>query len=182
MTIIDRLFAARALRSRIAERRERMYKIAFAWCGERHLADDLVQEAMTRAMAKSRQLKDPSRLDSWLFRIVQTTWIDRCRAASRRKVTNDTEAIEMVAYDARIAEGTEARRDLAIVKAQTAKLPEKQRLALSLVAIEGMSYQEAADIMKVPIGTVMSSLSRARKKLAAALEAGVESRSAGRPV
>ncbi len=74
-------------------------------------------------------------------------------------------------HDARIHEHAEARADLAIVRAAVARLPEDQRAVLALVAIDGRSYQEAAEILEVPIGTVMSRLSRARRRLLDAVEA-----------
>ena len=73
--------------------------------------------------------------------------------------------------DARIHEQAEARADLAIVRAAVARLPEEQRVVLALVAIDGRTYQEAAETLGVPIGTIMSRLSRARRKLVDALEA-----------
>lgn len=159
----------------------RLRRFAYALSGSRDEADDLVQAACERALSRLHQYTPGTRLDSWMFRIVQTTWIDVVRANKRRNVVNDTEAIEMIAIDSRIAEGEEARRDLEIVQAETARLPEEQRLVLSLVAVEGLSYQEAADLLQVPIGTIMSRLSRARKKLAAAIERGGSSEPMARP-
>ncbi len=160
----------------------RLRRFAYSLCGSLDDADDLVQAACERALARLHQYTPGSRLDSWMFRIVQTTWIDLLRANKRRNVVNDPEAIEMIAVDTRIAEGAEARRDLEIVQAETERLPEEQRLVLSLVAVEGLSYQEAADLLEVPIGTIMSRLSRARKKLAAAIERGSSAEPIARPV
>jgi len=167
MTVIDRLFAARALKSRIAEHRERMYKIAFAWCGERHLADDLAQEAMIRAMDKSRQLKDPSRLDSWLYTILNNCWREHLRAR-RPQADLDDQDLECTCCPERI----NASRELAEgIFALMALLPEGQRQVLALVSLEEFSYREVAETLDIPIGTVMSRLSRARRFLADRLAA-----------
>lgn len=71
--------------------------------------------------------------------------------------------------DARIEEQAAARSELALVRAEIQKLPEDQRVVLSLVSIDGVSYAEAAEILEIPIGTVMSRLARARRKLTAAI-------------
>ena len=167
MHIIDRLCAARALKERIATRRVRLYKVAYAWCGEPHLADDLVQEAMARAMDKYLQLRDPSRLDSWLYSILNNCWREHLRG--RRPETElDDQAHESTHCPERInlsSELTERVFEL------MSRLPEGQRQVLSLVALEELSYREVAEALDIPIGTVMSRLSRARQFLADRLSA-----------
>jgi RNA polymerase sigma-70 factor, ECF subfamily len=105
-----------------------------------------------------------------MFKIIQTTWLDRLRQLRRRPTVSDPLAMEAIEYDARIPEQTEARSDLAIIRARIATLPEDQRVVLSLIVVEGLSYQEAADTLSLPIGTIMSRLFRARKRLVEALE------------
>jgi RNA polymerase sigma-70 factor (ECF subfamily) len=83
---------------------------------------------------------------------------------------NDPEMMAALPFDARIHEQTEARAALDIVRAEIALLPEDQRLVLALVTVDGMSYKDAAEVLEVPIGTIMSRLSRARKRLGEALE------------
>lgn len=150
----------------------RLRRFAYSICGSRADADELVQEACERALSRVEQFVPGTRLDSWMFRIIQNVWIDGIRARARRGADNDLEALAAVPHDARIAEQTEARTDLAIVRREVARLPNEQRLVLSLVVVDGMSYQEAASILGIPIGTVMSRLARARKRLAAAIDAG----------
>ncbi|MBU2583576.1 MAG: RNA polymerase sigma factor [Alphaproteobacteria bacterium] len=150
----------------------RMRRFAYTLTGSIEEADDVVQSACERALSRLHQFKPGSRLDSWMFRIVQNISIDRMRKKKRRNEVNDPEAFEAVEYDARIHEGTEARLELALVRAEISRLPEEQQMVLALVTVDGMSYQEAAETLDVPIGTVMSRLARARKKLAAALENG----------
>ena len=148
----------------------RLRRFAYAQTGSREAADDLVQAACERALDRLDQFAPGTRLDSWMFRIMQTIWIDRMRYASRRPRAS-AEVMDTLPFDARIHEQAVARAELAIVRAEVAKLPEEQRIALALVAIDGRSYQEAADTLGVPIGTIMSRLSRARRKLVEALEA-----------
>jgi RNA polymerase sigma-70 factor (ECF subfamily) len=167
MLIIDRLCAARALKARIAERRGRLYKVAYAWCGEPHLADDLVQEAMTRAMDKYVQLRDPSRLDSWLYSILNNCWREHLRGR-RSDAELDDQAHACTCCPERInLSGELAER----VSDLMARLPDGQRQVLSLVALEELSYREVAEALDIPIGTVMSRLSRARQFLADRLNA-----------
>jgi RNA polymerase sigma-70 factor (ECF subfamily) len=147
----------------------RLRRFAFARTGSREAADDLVQAACERALARFDQFTPGTRLDSWMFRIIETTWIDRKRYAARRPEAGAT-VIELMPFDARIHEQVEARADLAIVRAEVARLPEEQRAVLALVAIDGQSYQQAAETLGVPIGTIMSRLSRARRRLVDALE------------
>lgn len=148
----------------------RLRRFGYSLTGSMDEADDLVQGACERALLRLDQYERGSRLDSWMFRIMQTTWIDRIRTTRRRGTVNDPEMMAAVPFDARIHEQTEARAALDIVRAEIALLPEDQRLVLALVTVDGMSYKDAAEVLEVPIGTVMSRLSRARKRLGEALE------------
>jgi RNA polymerase sigma-70 factor (ECF subfamily) len=168
--IIDRLCAARALKGRIAGRRGRLYKVAYAWCGEPHLADDLVQEAITRAMDKCLQLRDPTRLDSWLYSILNNCWREHLRGR-RPHVELGDQDLECN----RCPERANLSGDLVErVSELMARLPEGQRQVLALVALEELSYREVAEALDIPIGTVMSRLSRARQFLAGQLGAANE--------
>jgi RNA polymerase sigma-70 factor (ECF subfamily) len=147
----------------------RLRRFAYSLTGSLEDADDVVQSACERALARLDQFVPGSRLDSWMYRIIQTTWIDRLRHSGRRSELHAPDVVESLPFDARIQEQTEARDALAIVRAEVAKLPEEQRVVLALVTIDDRSYQEAADILRIPVGTVMSRLARARSKLAAAV-------------
>lgn len=134
-----------------------------------HDADDLVQLALERALARLDSWQPGSRLDSWMFTIVRNTWLDELRSRSRRgEVGPLDEQHEPVAVDAARAEDT-----LAIQQA-LGRLPEEQRSCLMLVLVEGLSYQEAASALGIPIGTLTSRLARGRDALQAVLgtEAG----------
>jgi RNA polymerase sigma-70 factor (ECF subfamily) len=163
---------ANDVRQEMIELLPRLRRFAYAQTGSREAGDELVQAACERALERLDQFTPGTRLDSWMFRIVQTIWIDGMRYAGRRPRAS-AKVMDALPFDARIHEQTEARADLAIVRAAVARLPEEQRLVLALVGIDGRSYQEAADALGVPIGTIMSRLSRARRKLVEALEAPI---------
>lgn len=153
----------------------RLRRFAYAQTGSREAADDLVQAACERALDRIDQFTPGTRLDSWMFRMMQTIWIDRMRYAGRRPQVSE-KVMDALPFDARIHEQAAARADLVIVRAEVARLPEEQRVVLALVAIDGLSYQEAAETLGVPIGTIMSRLSRARRKLVEALEVPMRQR------
>jgi len=132
-------------------------------------ADDLVQLALEKALGRLDQWQRGTRLDSWMFTIVRNTWLDELRSRSRRGEFGPLdEQHEPAAVDAARTEDT-----LAIQQA-LGRLPEEQRSCLMLVLVEGLSYQEAASALGIPIGTLTSRLARGRDALQAVLgtEAG----------
>ena len=130
-------------------------------------ADDLVQKALERALTRLDQFQPGTRLDSWMYRIMKTIWIDEIRSKSRRDaVFSPEDSGERVgARDAKL----ESRIELMAVDRAMEALPDDQRLAVSLVLIQGLSYKEAAAVMDVPMGTLTSRLARGREALAAHL-------------
>src|SRR6185312_7664867 len=100
-------------------------------------ADDLVQAACERALARSHQFQEGTRFDSWMFRIVQTIWIDLIRSRNIRQEEAESEG-ERIGTDEPVRR-TEARIALKEVKAAMAYLPAEQRMALLLVTVDGMS-------------------------------------------
>jgi RNA polymerase sigma-70 factor, ECF subfamily len=133
-------------------------------------ADDLVQAACERALTRAHQFQEGTRFDSWMFRIVQTIWIDQLRAREVRKEDADI-AEERLGTDAPVRR-IEARLALSEVRRAIEYLPPDQRTTLMLVTVEGLSYKEAAEVAGVPVGTIMSRLARARMALQQQLEAG----------
>jgi RNA polymerase sigma-70 factor (ECF subfamily) len=140
------------LKERIAESRERLYRVALAWCGDEMLADHLVQETLTCGIAKRRQLRDETRLFAWLYTILNNKWRHHLR--SRR---------EHETLDERVA-GRESGpfvhcRELEMVcrvRAAVASLPVDQSQVIALVELEEFCYCAVAQILDIPIGTVMS--------------------------
>src|SRR6202041_322298 len=141
-------------------------------------ADDLVQAACERALAREHQFQEGTRFDSWMFRIVQTIWIDQLRARNIRKEDDDI-AEERLGTDEPVRR-VEARLALSEVRRAVSLLPPDQRATLMLVTVEGLSYKQAADVTGVPVGTIMSRLARARIALQQLLEAGSGERRSAR--
>lgn len=159
------------LRTQIVALLPRLRSFARGIAGSRHDGDDLLQAACEKALSRLHQFEVGTRLDRWIMQIVKTTHIDRIRQWQRQRPADLTaEIADVLPFDARIHEQTEARQDLSIVRAAFAQLPQEQREVMVLVVMEGMSYQDAADALDVPIGTVMSRLARARRKLMQAIE------------
>jgi RNA polymerase sigma-70 factor (ECF subfamily) len=136
-------------------------------------ADDLVQAACERALAREHQFQEGTRFDSWMFRIVQTIWIDQLRARDTRKEDGDFAFAEERLGSDEPVRRVEARLALSEVRRAVSLLPPDQRATLMLVTVEGLSYKQAADVTGVPVGTIMSRLARARTALQQLLEAGV---------
>jgi RNA polymerase sigma-70 factor (ECF subfamily) len=148
----------------------RLRRFARGLTGTAAEADDLVQAACERALAREHQFQEGTRFDSWMFRIVQTIWIDQLRARDVRKEDGEV-AEERLGSDAPVRR-IEARIALSEVRQAVGRLPPDQRTTLMLVTVEGLSYKEAAEVVGVPVGTIMSRLARARLALQQQLEAG----------
>ena len=130
-----------------------------------HDADDMVQIAVERALLRLDQWHSDARLDSWLFKILRNAWFDEVRSRGRSaKIFMPEEAGEHVG-EASI----DREVDRLSVEAAMARLPHDQRLAVSLVLVEGLAYKDAADVLEVPIGTLTSRLARGREALQAML-------------
>lgn len=160
--------AQRELSERIEASRSRLYRVAFSWCHDAALADDLAQEALARGLTRIEQLREAERLSSWLFSILHRCWIDHLRA---RRDDLDEEALAELASELPGPEGhAEQQETVGRVRAAIAALPLGQRQVVTLVDLEEFSYAEVADVLAIPIGTVMSRLCRARAALRGLLE------------
>jgi RNA polymerase sigma-70 factor (ECF subfamily) len=150
--------------------RLRRYALSLSRGGD--MADELVQAACERALATRSELQSEHRFDAWMFRIVRNLWFDRLRRLKTRGEELDIDARDdLAAIDGEKL--PERRMLLRRVAAAIDALPEDQREIMLLVCVEGLAYREAADVLEVPIGTVMSRLARARKRVAD--EVGIES-------
>jgi len=131
-------------------------------------ADDLVQGALERALRNLSAWTPGTRLDAWMFRIMKNAWIDEVRSRTvRTRVFAPEEAGAAVGADGTGA--MEAHLEAQAVRAAMEELPDEQRIAVSLVLIEGFSYREAADLLEIPIGTLTSRLARGRAAIEAKL-------------
>ena len=152
--------------SRIKSCRERLYRIAYSWCHDEMLADDLVQDALSKAMVKIEQLKNEQSMDAWLFAILNNQWREYLR---RNKPCEDID--EIVYKHNKTPEYWHGRQqDVDQVQQAISELTLSQRQIISLVDIEGMSYAKVSTALQIPVGTVMSRLSRARKNLQTKLQ------------
>lgn len=139
----------------------RLRRYARALIRDRALADDLVQDTLERAWTKLHLYRRGTDLRAWLFTVMHNVYVNQRRA--------EREMVELDAAEMEDAAGASPGDGLEIRDLERAlqRLPEEQRQVLLLVALEEMSYDEAARTLGVPIGTVMSRLSRARERLRA---------------
>jgi RNA polymerase sigma-70 factor (ECF subfamily) len=139
----------------------RLRRYARALTGERFAADDLVQDTLERAWAKAALWRPGSDLRAWLFTVMHNVYVNQVRSrATQPPPGREDEAVNLPDRP-RQSDFLEVR-DLDVA---LARLPEEQREVLLLVALEQLSYEEAARALGIPIGTVMSRLSRARERL-----------------
>lgn len=131
----------------------------FAWSLTRDWpdADDLVQTSYTRALTRADQWQSGTKLDAWMYRLMRNVWIDETRKRKTRVGQGQEDAATSDAL--RTSGDSETTAYANQVLAQIALLPEGFSTVLLLVAVEGHSYSETAEIMDIPIGTVMSRLS-----------------------
>jgi len=143
-------------------------RFALSVCRSRDVADDLVQITVERAFSGRAGFDPATRLDAWLFRILRNAWIDMVRRSKTR-------GIEIDIADAPDAPSVDGRKTVETVlmlksaRAEINRLPPDQREVILLICVEELSYKEAAGVLDVPIGTVMSRLARARIALSKAM-------------
>jgi RNA polymerase sigma-70 factor, ECF subfamily len=151
-----------ALQSELPRLLPRLWRFALRLTRNPADAEDLVQRTCVRALERRAQWQPGSVLLSWLFAIMQSIWLNQLRSVQRRRegsISDDDFA------DVEFAASTGDPEHLLLCRQvfeAVESLPEAQRDVMLLVAVEGFGYQEAADILEVPIGTVMSRLARAR--------------------
>jgi RNA polymerase sigma-70 factor, ECF subfamily len=142
-------------------------RFARALSGDAALADDLVQDCVERALLKSH-LYDPARpLRTWLYAVLRNLYMSGLRRQGRAQTVKTVD--ELTGFEGAIAPAQDGQVALVQVTAALDRLPDPQREVIVLVAVEEMSYRDVAEITGVPVGTVMSRLSRARSALRALL-------------
>ena len=157
----------------------RLWRFALRLAGNRHDAEDLVQRACVRALERRHQLQPGTSTLSWLFSIVHSVWLNEVRARQIRSHGSMQWSEELADTVADPAAGNPEMSALYMeIIAAVEKLPDAQRAVMLLVAVEGLSYREAATVLDVPIGTVMSRLARARLTIGATF-GGVPSEQTG---
>jgi RNA polymerase sigma-70 factor (ECF subfamily) len=151
------------LRRDIAHLLPRLRRFGVALTGSQEDGDDMVQGAVANALGRAGHPPPGTRLDAWLFTTMQTLWRDELR----RQRTNGKSAV-VVANAEKAVDGrriTETLLMLAETRQRFSRLPDDQRVALALVVLDGLSYRDAAAQLEIPVGTLMSRLSRARDAL-----------------
>ena len=134
---------------------------AVSLCGSVTQADDLVQEALLRAWSNSDKFQRGTSLRAWLFTILRNVYYSQYRKRAREVQDSDGVFARGIA----VSGDQESHLDLADFRKALAKLPAEQREVLTMVGASGLSYEEAAIICGVEIGTIKSRVSRARTKL-----------------
>lgn len=153
--------SADLVRHGLTELLPRLRRLARALAGHAADADDLVQVALERALARAGQWRPDARLDAWVFGILRNAWRDELRARGRQQRVFAPEEAGALVGEASVERHAQALT----VAAALAQLPEEQREAVALVLVEGLSYAEAAEVLDIPVGTVTSRLARGRAAL-----------------
>lgn len=159
----------------------RLRRYARVLTGESSRADDLVQETLARAWEKRRLWAAGTDLRAWLFTIMHNVFVNQ-RALARRDAQNvsiDADDDGGAAWQIPVRATQQTRVELMEVLREVGRLPTDQRAVLVLAAVEEMRYEEIAAVLSIPIGTVMSRLSRAREKLRRATQMPAAETTAG---
>jgi RNA polymerase sigma-70 factor, ECF subfamily len=143
-------------------------RFARSLCGDAALADDLVQDTAERAIAK-QHLYDPSRpLRAWLFAVLRNLFINGIRKKAQFHVVKNVD--DLTDGEDAVAPEQEQGMSLRLITDALDRLPPQHREVIALVSLEEMSYRDVSEILGVPMGTVMSRLSRAREQMRGLLE------------
>lgn len=164
MSFLHFIGRTRQFEKKLEESRCRLWRLAHSWCRNRALADDLVQDTLAKALDRHGQLRDPEALHAWLCSILANGWHDQLRGS---RDTLDIDAIDEQELPAHGCPGEDCLQNEIVrrVRQAVGQLPAGQREVVTLVDLEEFSYAEVATILEIPIGTVMSRLSRARATL-----------------
>jgi RNA polymerase sigma-70 factor (ECF subfamily) len=151
----------RKLCKKLEVSRGRLFRMAYAWSHNSDISDEVVQEAMIKAMNNVDKVKNTDALDSWMFRILSNCFIDLCR-----KHREEIDIDDVILLEKDTPETIHSQDEmLASIRSAVARLPFKHRQVITLIDIENLSYIEVAEILDVPMGTIMSRLNRARQSL-----------------
>ena len=140
----------------------RLRRYARALTGDRFLADDLVQDTLERALAKFFLWRKTGRLESWLLTIMHNIFINQIKTRASRPPES---VLDELTVEPAVRAGQNDRLEVRDLDSALNHLPTEQREVLLLVTLEELSYEETSRILDIPVGTVMSRLSRARERL-----------------
>lgn len=135
-----------------------LYRVAYRLTGNTTLAHELVQETYLNAWKSLNSLSDPKKMRSWMFSILRNQYTKLIRKESRAAVPSEhvNQAVDLASPNDELKDA---------VQAAIAKLDTKHRMPVLLVSMEGLSVDEAAAVLEIPRGTVLSRLHRGRQKL-----------------
>jgi RNA polymerase sigma factor (sigma-70 family) len=150
----------------------RLWRYGLVVSRDKSTAEDLVQATCVRALERAHQFTPGTRLDRWAFAILHSIWLNEVRSRRIREGAGVVDAAEALVFEGERA--IEQNIFAAQVFNEVQALPEAQRVTLFLVYVEGLSYREAAELLHIPVGTVMSRLAAARAKLSVLGEAQSE--------
>ncbi|MEI7340094.1 sigma-70 family RNA polymerase sigma factor [Pectobacterium brasiliense] len=157
------------VRQQLTAHLTRLWRYGLVLSRSHEVAEELVQSTCVRALEKSGQFTSGTQIDKWLFSILHSIWISELRARRVRLGQGFVESEDLLAPDTR--EQNDDCRHYQKIMQRVSALPEAQRNTVFLVYVEGFTYQEAADTLSVPIGTIMSRLATARSTLAKSADA-----------
>ena len=149
----------------------RLWRFALYLTRDQQKAEDLVQSSCVRALEKASQFQAGTNLDRWVFAIAASIWKNALRSDSRAPRTSDD--VEDLPF--RGVDTSEIKAFAQQVLRHVANLPDGQRAVVALVCVEQWTYKETAAALDIPIGTVMSRLSSARRALAPLIQEHAES-------
>lgn len=153
----------------------RLRRYARALTGDPNGADDLVQDTLERALTRGHLWRRGSDLRAWLFTIMHNRFVNQVRAPDALRDAADVADVVLA-----VPGGAGDAQVMMDLEAALARLPAEQREVLLLIGLEELSYQEAATVLGVPIGTVMSRLSRGRERLRRLMAGEASEAGAGR--
>lgn len=165
--------ASPGFRARLVAFVPRLRRFCHGLCADRDAGDDLLQACVERALARHGQWQEGTSLENWMMKMASNLHIDQIRARRSRGIAVDIEEAHDLPGEDTLAE-LEFRSEVAAARAALAAMPAELRLVMTTVVIDGRSYREAAELLAIPIGTVMSRVSRARQFVNAFVQRGPE--------
>ncbi|MCG8428433.1 MAG: RNA polymerase sigma factor [Chromatiales bacterium] len=159
--MLSNLFAHNRHKQMLSALRPKLLRVARGWCGNRSLADDLVQEASYKALKSLHKLEKSEALEGWVFTILTNCYRDFCRQQKPSEAAVDSIDEQRKSPD----EALESDQLIAQVRHAVDQLKQTHREVVVLIDLGEFSYAEAAAILELPMGTVMSRLNRARQQL-----------------
>ena len=138
-----------------------MYRVCFSWSHDPELSADLVQESIEAALINQGKITDAAHLKKWLFTVLVNKWRDHCRKYRHHSDIDDV----LLMHENTPEKAHQNNESIQQMYKAMSQISMEQREVLSLIALEGFSYDQVANILDIPAGTVMSRLCRARKQL-----------------